>query len=81
MDENIVLTLPALAVGQILDALYIRLETWEYTEEYLNTGYVHEPYCIEECSNADEARRIADYYKNIIESIEKQADLSTRIRN
>jgi len=81
MDENIVLTLPALAVGQILDALYIRLETWEYTEEYLNTGYVHEPYCIEECSNADEARRIADYYKDIIESIEKQADLPTRIRN
>ena len=81
MDENIVLTLPALAVGQILDALYIRMETWEYTEEYLNTGYVHEPYCIEECSNADEARRIADYYKDIIESIEKQADLPTRIRN
>ena len=81
MDENIVLTLPALAVGQILDSLYIRLETWEYTEEYLNTGYVHEPYCIEECSHADEARRIADYYKDIIESIEKQADLPTRIRN
>jgi hypothetical protein len=81
MEKNITLTLPTLMVGQILDALYIRLDSWEYTEEYLNTGHVHEPYLIEECSNPDEAHQIADYYKDIIESIEKQADLSTRIRN
>jgi len=79
MSENIKLNLPALAVGQILDALYLRLETWEYTEEYLNTGLVREPYCIEECSDADEAHQIADYYKEIIESIEKQAGFPTRI--
>ncbi|NQT03513.1 MAG: hypothetical protein HQ580_15910 [Planctomycetes bacterium] len=80
MDKNITLTLPSLMVGQILDALYMRLETWEYTEEYLNTGHVHEPYLIEECSNAYEARQIADYYKEIIKSIEKQADIPTRVR-
>ena len=80
MDKNITLTLPSLMIGQILDALYMRLESWEYTEEYLNTGYVHEPYCIEECSNTDEAHQIADYYKEIIESIEKQADCPTRLR-
>lgn len=81
MEKNITLALPSLMVGQILDALYIRLDSWEYTEEYLNTGHVHEPYLIEECSNPDEAHQIADYYKDIIESIEKQADLPTRIRN
>jgi len=76
MREDIMLNLPALAVGQILDALYLRLETWEYTEEYLNTGLVCKPYCIEECSDSNEARQIADYYKEIIGSIEEQTDLS-----
>ncbi len=80
MDKNITMTLPSLMVGQILDALYMRLETWEYTEEYLNTGNVREPYLFEECSNPDEARQIADYYKEIIKSIEKQADFPTRVR-
>lgn len=80
MDKNLTLTLPSLMVGQILDALYTRLESWEYTEEYLNTGYAREPYCIEECSNPDEACQIADYYKEIIKSIEKQADFTTRLK-
>lgn len=80
MDKNITLTLPSLMVGQILDALYMRLETWEYTEEYLNTGHAHEPYCIEECSNPYEAHQIADYYKEIIKSIEKQANFPARIQ-
>ncbi len=80
MDKNITLTLPLLMVGQILDALYMRLKSWEHTEEYLNKGHVQEPYCIEECSNPDEAHQIADYYKDIIKSIEEQADFSTRLR-
>jgi len=79
MSEDIKLNLPELAVGQILDALYQRLEIWEYTEEYLNAGLVREPYLIEECSDADEAHQIAEYYKEIIESIEKQAGFHTRI--
>jgi len=72
MDKNVLLTLPRLAVGQILDALYQRLEIWEYTEEYLETGLVREPYCVEECSDADEAHKIADCYKEIIQTIEEQ---------
>ena len=81
MDRNITLTLPSLMIGQILDALYMHLETWEYTEEYLNTGHVHEPYLIEECSNTSEAHQIANYYKEIIRSIEKQTDLTSRINS
>jgi len=81
MSENITLNLPSLAVGQILDGLYARVEIWEYTEEHLNTGLVREPYLIEECSDPDEARHIADYYKEIIRSIEEQAGFSTRIGN
>jgi hypothetical protein len=67
-------------VGQILDAIYIRFETWEYTEEFLKTGHVREPYLIEECSNAYEARQIADYYKEIIKKIEKQVEITTQIK-
>ena len=81
MSENIKLELPALAVGQILDGLYMRLDIWEYTEGYLNTGLVREPYIIEECSDAAEARQIADYYKGIIKSIEEQAGFPSRIHN
>ena len=73
MKEEVILTLPRLDVGQILDALYERMKTWNYTEEYMNTGNVREPYCIEEYSSAEEARGIADYYKEIIGSIERQA--------
>lgn len=80
MEKNITLTLPSLMVGQILDAIYIRLDSWEYTEEYLNTGHVHEPYLIEECLNPDEAHQIADYYKEVIKSIEEQANFPTRVQ-
>jgi len=78
MSDSTILTLPRLAVGQILDALYERLKVWRYTDEYLQTGYVQEPYCIEECSGPEEAREIADYYAEIIESIEKQLGIVPR---
>lgn len=73
MDHDIILTLQRLDVGQILDALYQRLETWRYTEQYLQTSCIDERYCVEECSNAEEAHRIAQYYNKIISSIEQQA--------
>jgi len=72
MDENITLTLSKLDIAQILDALYQRLETWKYTEQYLQTEYIDENYCVEECFNAEEAHIIARYYDEIIKSIEKQ---------
>ena len=77
MNETINLSLPALDVGQILDALQIRMEKWAYTAEYLKTGHISKPYCIEECSSADEAQRLADCYGSIIRSIEEQAGFPT----
>jgi len=72
MDRQITLVLPKCAVFQILDGLRERAEIWECTEEYMDTGCVHEPYCIEECSNAEEAHGIAEHYNEIIQLIEKQ---------
>ena len=73
MDEIVNLSLPALDVGQILDALHIRMEKWAYTADYLRTGRITKPSSIEGCSDAHEAQRLADYYGSIIKSIEEQA--------
>ena len=73
MNENVTLTLSKPDVAQILDALYQRLETWKYTEQYLQTGYADESHCVEECTGAKEARQIAERYSTIIRSIERQA--------
>ena len=75
MNETINLSLPALDVGQILDALNIRMEKWAYTADHLRTGRIAESYPIEECSDSDEAQRLADCYASIIRSIEEQAGL------
>ena len=73
MDGNVTLILSRPDVAQILDALSQRLETWKYTERYLQTGYADESYCVEECSGVEEAHRINKRYAAIIELIEQQA--------
>ena len=77
MNKAVSLTLSALDVGHILDALTMRMEKWAYTAEYLRTGRISESYPIEECSDADEAQQLADHYASIIKSIEEQAGLAT----
>ena len=68
----VILKLPRAAVLQILDGLQYRLEIWRYTEEYMETGYVHEPYEVEDCSNPEEAKEIGDFYEEIINNIQTQ---------
>jgi len=79
MNKTVNLNLPAHDVGQILDALQIRMEAWAYTADYLKTGRITESYPVEECSDADEAQRLVDYYAIIIKSIEEQAGLAAGI--
>ena len=71
-DRIVTLKLPRLMVGQIIDGLRERQKVWLYTAEFMDTGETEEPCIIEECSNADEARNIAAYYEEIINSIEEQ---------
>jgi len=59
-------------VGQIIDGLRERQKLWQLTAEYMETGETSEPCIIEECSDADEANNIAEYYEEIIKCIEKQ---------
>ena len=76
MEREINLKLPQQMVGQILDGLRERQKVWKYTQEYLDKGFTEELCIIEECSSAEEARNIANYYEEIICSIEKQTNIS-----
>ncbi len=60
-------------LGQILDGLRVREESWRRTAAYLRDGDFHgEPFLCEECSDEHEAETIADLYQRIILSLERQ---------
>ncbi len=54
--------------GQILDGLRCRVETYEEAIRYYETGYAESE--IAEVRDANEARELADLYKDIIGKIE-----------
>lgn len=74
MGKRIQVTLDENDLGQILDGLRCRQESWANTAEYLRSGYSPGDTPIEECSDGREAQRIADHYSQIIKTIEKQLD-------
>ena len=55
--------------GQVLDGLRCRLETYEETVRYYESGYAESE--IAEVRNVDEARELADLYQNIVGKIQK----------
>ena len=59
---------------QALEGLAIRAESWEKTAEYLRAGQISvgEAFIIEECSDAEEAARIAARYRTIVRKIRAQ---------
>ena len=61
----VTLKLPMLFVGQLLDGLRIRAESWEHTKLYLSDGIVVDPDnpYVEECNDEAEARQIAQLAK------------------
>ena len=60
-------------LGQLLDGLHSRSESWHDTAEYLESGYNPcDDFIIEECSNTEDVQTIAVNYDQIIASIETQ---------
>src|SRR4051812_44522679 len=61
-------------LGQALDGLNARAEAWEKTADYMRTGATPggEIFVIEECDDAEEADKIAEHYRSIIDNLEKQ---------
>lgn len=70
IEKIVTLKLKRLDVGQILDGLSVRRDSWRNTQKYLEGREVD---CvIEECSDSEEACWVADNYERIISSVKKQ---------
>jgi hypothetical protein len=76
MGNTFQIALDDFDVGQLLDGLSIRAEAWRKTADYMDTGESPEAFfACEECSDAVEARKIAEHYERIIANIETQIEL------
>ena len=71
-DKKVTLELALNDVGQILDCLCVRRDDWRYTQRYFEEGFEEAGRVIEECTDGDEARNIADWYERIIGEIKGQ---------
>jgi hypothetical protein len=63
-------------LGQLLDGLRIRAESWEKTADFLRTEIapIGEIFIAEECCKPEEADDIAEHYRSIIRKIEAQTE-------
>jgi len=76
MAKTYRLELDRLDLGQILDGLESRAESWERTADYLRTERMPdgEFFVIEECSKPEEADDVAAHYRSIIQNIRRQME-------
>ncbi len=75
MGKEFQLRLDGFDLGQVLDGLRCRQESWTNTAIYLREGYFPDDALVcEECSDPAEAQKIADRYQRIICTIERQVD-------
>ena len=61
-------------LGQILDGLRVREESWRRTGDYFRSGNLDDAFAIEECNGEHEANQIALFYARIIRNLERQRD-------
>ncbi len=63
-------------LGQLLDGLEIRADSWRRTAEYLRAGDMPdgEFFIIEECSDEEEAEGLAAHFEAIIKNIQSQME-------
>ncbi|MBN2702996.1 MAG: hypothetical protein JXR23_02195 [Pontiellaceae bacterium] len=62
--------LDAVEWGQVLDALSCRIEQYEETIRFYETGYATS--LIEEVRDVEEARFLRDTYQHIVENIRRE---------
>jgi hypothetical protein len=75
MSKTYLLRLNDSDLGQILEGLQAREESWRKTADYFRSG--HNPddwFLIEECNSEYEANQIALFYARIIRNLERQRD-------
>lgn len=75
MNKTYLIRLDDNDLGQILDGLKAREESWRKTAEYFRSGdSADDPFVIEECNDEYEADSIAEFYARIIRDLERQRD-------
>jgi hypothetical protein len=76
MGKECTITLTENKVGQVLDGLVTRAESWEKTAEFMRSGSMPEDevFIVEECSDADEADAIASQYRLIMRKMKSQLE-------
>jgi hypothetical protein len=73
MGKQFHFKLDSIDIEQVLDGLRCRQESWANTAIYLHNEYFpDDSFVCEECSDANEAKGIADMYQRIISTIERQ---------
>lgn len=73
MKQTYLLRLERNDLGQILDGLRSREESWRNTADYFASGFnANDSFVIEECNGEHEAREIAQFYGRIIRNLERQ---------
>lgn len=73
LDKEYVIRLKAFDLGQLLDGLETRADAWRNTATYMSTGEAPtEDFIAEECTDAEEAERLAEHYERIIATVMKQ---------
>jgi hypothetical protein len=73
MSRRLTITLDSLDLGQLLDGLETRAESWRKTADFMESGYAaDDSFICEECADAGEATAIAKHYERIVSIIEKQ---------
>ena len=75
MNKTYLLRLDGNDLGQILDGLRAREESWRNTAEYFRTGLSpDDSFVIEECNGEYEADQLARFYGRIIRLLERQQE-------
>jgi hypothetical protein len=73
MGKKFRIELDGIDVGQIVDGITSRAESWQKTADFLETGYsFDDSFVCEECSDADEATKIAAHFSSIAACIQRQ---------
>lgn len=73
MAKQFLIRVDSCDLGQLLDGLRARSESWQKTAEYMKSGFISEGYFLcEECTDASEAAAIARHFSKIVSLIERQ---------
>jgi hypothetical protein len=75
MGKRLEITLDSVDLGQLLEGLRARAESWQKTADLLESGYISDDsFICEECSDAGEAIQVAEHYRRIVVSVERQVE-------